>query len=134
MSTSISISPDWVSAPETVSDSSASRTPPLIEIAEANVPVSASFIDPAVTVIAPERLMPSAIATGVMFATERLVTVESASISRPELSAEVLTLSTVIEFSRSLLLGSLRVNPPLTRLPPPVRVRVFAPRFRDVPE
>ncbi len=50
--------------------------PPLIEILEASVPVSASFIDPAVTVIAPERLLPDAIDTGVMLATERDVTVE----------------------------------------------------------
>ncbi len=78
MSTSIVMLPDWVSVPDTVSELSASRTPPLIEILEARVPVPASFIDPAVTVIAPERLMPSAIATGVMLATERLVTVESA--------------------------------------------------------
>ena len=80
-------------------------------------------------------MLPPAIATGVMFATERLVTVESASTSSPPelLSAEVLTLSTVIEFSRSLLLASLRVSPPLTRLPPPLRVRVFAPRLIAVP-
>jgi len=79
------------------------------------VPVSTSFIDPAVTVIPPERILPDAIETGVMFATERLVTVESASTSSPPklLSAEVLTLSTVIEFSRSLLLASLRSRPTL---------------------
>ena len=134
MSTSIVIAPDWVSVPDTVSELSASSVPPLIEILEASVPVSVSFIDPAVTVIAHERLLPSAIATGVMFATESLVTVESASTSRPKLSSEVLTLSTVIEFSRSLLLASLRVSPPLTRLPPPLRVRVFAPRLIAVPE
>jgi len=98
------------------------------------VPASVSFIDPADTVIPPERLLPDAIATGVMLATERDVTVESASTSRPKLFAEVLTLSRVIEFSRSLLLGSLRVSPPLTRLPPPLRVRVFAPRLIAVPE
>ena len=134
MSTSIVMLPDWVSAPDTVRELSVSRVvPPLIEILEASVPVSASFIDPAVTVIAPERLLPPAIATGVMLATERLLTVESASTSRPKLSAEVLTLSTVIEFSRSLLLTSLRVSPPLTRLPPPLRVRVVAPRQIAVP-
>ena len=65
--------------------------------------------------------------TGVMLATERDVTVESAFTSRPKLSDVVLTLSTVIEFRRSLLLASLRVSPPLTRLPPPDKVRVFAP-------
>jgi len=98
------------------------------------VPVSVSFNDPAVTVIPPERLLPDAIATGVILATERDVTVESASTSRPKLSDVVLTLSSVIEFRRSLLLGSLRVSPPLTRLPPPLRVRVFAPRLIAVPE
>ena len=108
--TSIVVSPDWVSVPDTVSELSASRVPPLIEILEASVPVSASFIDPAVTVIAPERVLPDAIETGVIWATERLLTVESASISRPELFAEVLTLSTVIEFSRSLLSASLTVS------------------------
>ena len=115
MSTSISISPDWVSVPDTVSELSASRVPPLIEILESSVPVSASFIDPAVTVIAPESVLVFAIETGVMLATERLVTVESASTTSPPklLSAEVLTLSTVIEFSRSLLPGSLRSRPPL---------------------
>ena len=91
MSTSISISPDWVSAPDTVSELSASRkVPALIETLEASVPVSASFIDPAVTVIAPERMLPPAIATGVMLATDRLLTVESSSTSRPKLSSEVL--------------------------------------------
>jgi len=79
--------------------------------------------------------LPDAIETGVVWATERLLTVESSSTSSPPelLSAEVLTLSTVIEFSRSLLLGSLRVSPPLTRFPPPLRVRVFAPRLIAVP-
>jgi len=98
------------------------------------VPVSASFIDPADTVIPPERLLPDAIDTGVMLATERDVTVESASTSRPKLSDVVLTLSTVIEFRRSLLSASLRVSPPLTRLPPPDKVRVFAPTLIAVPE
>ena len=102
-----------VSAPDTVSELSASRTPPVIEILEASVPVSASFIDPAVTVIAPESVLVFAIETGVVWATERLLTVESSSTSRPELSAEVLTLSTVIEFSRSLLSASLRSRPTL---------------------
>jgi len=91
--TSIVIAPDWVSVPETVEDSSASRTPPLIEIVEASVPVSSNFMEPAVTAIPPDKVMPEAIETRVMWATVRLVTVESASTSRPELSAEVLTLS-----------------------------------------
>ena len=62
------------------------------------MPVSASFIDPAVTVIAPERVLPDAMETGVIWATERLLTVELSSTSSPPelLSAEVLTLSTVI--------------------------------------
>ena len=87
--------PDWVSAPDTVRELSASRVPPLIEILEASVPVSASFIDPAVTVIAPESVLADAIETGVVWATERLLTVESLSTSSPPelLSAEVLTLA-----------------------------------------
>jgi len=69
------------------------------------VPVSASFNDPpADTVIAPDKLLPDAIDTGVMLATERAVIVELLSTSSPKLFAEVLTLSSVIEFSRSLLL------------------------------
>ena len=92
------------------------------------MPVSDSFNDPAETVIPPKRLLPDAIATGVMLATERDVTVESASTSRPKLSAEVLTLSTVIEFRTSLLLALSRVTPPLTKLHPPDKVRVFDPR------
>ena len=85
-------------------DSSASRTPPLISTVEARVPVSSRFIDPAVTVIAPESVLPDAIETGVILATERLVTVESLHLHpTPKLSTVVLTLSTVIEFSRSLL-------------------------------
>jgi len=68
--------------------------------------------------------------TGVVWATVRLLTVESSSTSRPKLSSEVLTLATVIEFSRSLLSALLRVTPQLTRLPPPLRVSVFAPRDR----
>ena len=43
--------------------------------------------------------------TGVVWATVRLVTVELASTSRPKLASDVLTLATVIEFSRSLLSG-----------------------------
>ena len=80
--------------------------------------------------------MSDAIETGVIWATERLLTVESLSTSSPPelLSAEVLTLSNVIEFSRSLLLALLRFKPPLIRLPPPLRVRVFAPRLIAAPE
>ena len=96
---------------------------------ETRVPASSSFIDPAVTVIPPERILPDGMETGVIWATERLVTVESASTSRPKLSDVVLTLSTVIEFSKSMLLGSLRVSPPLTRLPPPDNVTIFVPRL-----
>jgi len=68
------------------------------------VPVSLSFNEPAVTVIAPVKVLPEAIDTGVMLATERDVIVELLSTSKPKLFAEVLTLSTVIEFRRSLLL------------------------------
>jgi hypothetical protein len=64
-----------------------------MDIVEASLPVSASFMDPAVTVIAPERILPEAMETGVMLATERDVTVEFASTSRPKLSAVVLTLA-----------------------------------------
>ena len=64
--TSIEIFPDWVSAPERVSVSSASRVPPFIETAEASVPVSPSFIDPPVTVIPPDKVFPDAIDTGVV--------------------------------------------------------------------
>ena len=98
------------------------------------MPVSASFNEPAVTVIAPDRLLLEAIETGIMLATERLVTVELLSTSKPKLFAEVLTLSTVIEFRRSLLSALLRVRPPLTSVPPPLRVRVFAPRLIAAPE
>jgi len=111
--------PPWVSVPERVAELSASRVPPLIETVEARVPVSSNFMDPAETVIAPERLLPDAIDTGVMLETERDVKVELLSTSIPKLFAEVLTLSSVIEFSRSLLSALLRVSPPLTRLPPP---------------
>ena len=63
-------------------------------------------MDPAETVIAPDRVLPEAMETGVVWATERLVTVELASTSRPKLASDVLTLSTVIELlSRSLLLA-----------------------------
>ena len=64
--TSIVIAPDWVSVPDTVSELSASRIPPLIAIVEASVPVSLSFNDPAETVIAPDRLLLEATDTGVM--------------------------------------------------------------------
>ena len=101
-----------------------------MDIVEASVPVSANFMDPAETVIAPDKVLPDAMETGVVWATVRLVTVESLSTSRPKLASEVLTLSTVIESSRSLLLALSRVSPPLTRLPPPLRVSVFAPRDR----
>ena len=120
--------PPWVSVPERVDELSASRVPPLIAIVEARVPVSSSFMDPAVTVIAPDKVLLDAMETGVVWPTVRLVTVELASTSSPKLSDVVLTLSTVIEFRRSLLLALSRVSPPLTRLPPPLMVRVFAPR------
>ena len=64
--TSIVILPPWVSVPETVDELSTSRVPPLIETDEASVPVSASFNDPAVTVIPPDKVLPEAIDTGVM--------------------------------------------------------------------
>ena len=111
--TSIVIAPDWVSVPDTVSDLSESRVHPLIETDEASVPASPNFMDPAVTVIAPDRVLPDAMETGVVWATERLLTVELLSISSPKLASEVLTLSTVIEFSRSLLLALSRARPPL---------------------
>ena len=119
--------PDWVSVPERVDELSASRVPPLMDIVEASVPTSSSFMEPAVTVIAPDKVLPDAMETGVVWATEREVTVEFPSTSIPKLFAEVLTLSSMIEFSRSLLLALSRVSPPLTRLPPPLRVSVFAP-------
>jgi len=40
-----------------------------MDIVEARVPASDSFNDPAETVIPPKRLLPDAIATGVMLAT-----------------------------------------------------------------
>jgi len=105
VATSIVMLPAWVSVPERVYELSASRTQPLIDIVDASVPASVSFNDPAVTVIPPERLRADAIATGVVWPTVRLVTVELLSTSRPEMASEVLTLSTVIESSRSLLLA-----------------------------
>jgi len=78
-------------------------------------------------VIAPDKLLPEAIDTGVMLATEREVTVELLSTSIPKLADVVLTLSTVIEFRRSLLLAALRVSPPLTRFPPPLRAGYLLP-------
>ena len=66
--------PAWVSVPERVDELSASRVPPLIETVEASVPVSSSFMDPAVTVIAPDRVLPDAMETGVVWPTVRLVT------------------------------------------------------------
>jgi len=60
--------------------------------------------------------------------------VELLSTSKPKLSAEVVALSNVIEFRRSLLFASLRVRPPLTSVPPPLRVRVFAPTLSAAPE
>ena len=101
------MAPDWVSVPEIVSVSSTSRiVPPLIVTVEPSVPASPNFMEPAVTAIPPDKVMPSAIETGVArWPTVKLVTVELASTSRPRLTAEVLTLATVIEFSRSLLSG-----------------------------
>ena len=129
------MAPDWVSAPERVSVSSASRVPPLIETVEPSVPASSNFIDPPDTVIAPDKVLPDTMDTGVVWATVRLVTVESLSTSRPELAEEVLTLSTVIEFSRSLLLEWFKTKAfVLLSLPPPLMVRVFAPRLRAAPE
>ena len=98
-----------------LSDSSASRTPPLISTVEARVPVSSRFIDPAVTVIAPESVLPDAMETGVILATERLVTRRVCYQHQlPNYCLTVvLTLSSVIEFSRSLLLALLRYKPPL---------------------
>ena len=97
--------PAWVSVPERVDELSASRVPPLMDIVEASVPASSSFMDPAVAVIAPDKVLLDAMETGVVWATVRLVTVELLSTSRPKLASEVLTLPTVIESSRSLLLA-----------------------------
>ena len=101
------MAPDWVSVPEIVSVSSTSRiVPPLIVTVEPSVPASPNFMEPAVTAIPPDKVMPSAIETGVArWPTVKLVTVELLSTSRPRLTAEVLTLATVIEFSWSLLLA-----------------------------
>jgi len=63
--TSIVMLPDWVSAPERVSVLSTSRVPPLIETVEPSVPASSSFMEPAVTVIPPDKVMPDAMDTGV---------------------------------------------------------------------
>jgi len=134
--TSMVMLPDWVSAPERVSDSSASKVPLLIAIVEASVPVSLSFIDPAETVIAPDRVLPEAMDTGVVWPTVRLVTVESSSTSRPKLASEVLTLLTVIELlSRSLLLAWFKTSAfVFLNLPSPLRVSVLLSRLRDAPE
>ena len=61
--------PDWVSAPEIVSVSSTSSVPPLIETDEASVPASSSFMDPPVTVIPPDKVIPDAMETGVVWPT-----------------------------------------------------------------
>jgi len=133
--TSMVMLPDWVSAPERVYELSASRVPPLIETVEASVPASSSFMEPAVTVIAPDNVLPDAMETGVVWPTVRLVTVELASTSRPKLASEVLTLSTVIELSRSLLLALFNSRALLLlNLPPPLIVRVYAPRLISSPE
>ena len=128
--------PAWVSVPERVDELSASRTPPLIAIVEARVPASVSFNEPAVTVIAPERLLPDAIDTGVMLATEREVIVELLLTSIPKLLfTVVLALPTVIEFRRSLLFALFSTKAfVLLSVPPPLNVRVFAPRLTAVPE
>ena len=68
--------PDWVSVPERVDELSASRVPPLIATVEASVPASPNFMDPAVTVIAPYKVLPEATETGVVWAKVRLLTVE----------------------------------------------------------
>ena len=67
--TSIVMLPDWVSVPETVDELSASRVPPLIETVEPSVPASPNFMEPAVTVIAPDKVLPDAIDTGVIWVT-----------------------------------------------------------------
>ena len=48
------------------------------------MPASSSFMDPAVTVIAPDKVIPEAMETGVVWPTVRLLTLELASTSRPE--------------------------------------------------
>ena len=60
---------------------------------------------------------------------------ELLSTSKPKLFAEVLTLSTVIEFSRSLLLGIVKSKSSADQASSSrLRVRVFAPRLIAVPE
>ena len=99
------------------------------------MPASSSLMDPPVTVIAPDQVIPVSIDTGVVWPTVRLVTLELASTSRPELASEVLTLPTVIEFSRSLLVALFnKMGVVLLSVPPPLRVRVFAPRLTFAPE
>ena len=128
--------PVWLSVPERVDELSASRVPPLIAIVEARVPVSSSCNEPAVKVIAPDKVLPEAMETGVVWATVRLLTVELLSTSRPKLASEVLTLPTVIELlSRSLLLALFKTRAlVLLKVPSPLRVMVFAPRFTAAPE
>ena len=129
------MAPDWVSLPERVDELSASRVPPLIETVEPSVPASPSLMDPPDTVIAPDKALPDAMETGVVWATVRLLTVESLSTSRPKLSAEVLTVPIVIEFSRSLLLEWFKTKAfVLLSVPPPLMVKVFAPRLSAAPE
>jgi len=113
-----------------------SRVPPLIETVEPSVPASPNFMDPAVTVIAPDKVLPEAMETGVVWATVRLLTDELASTSRPKLASEVLTLSTVIELlSRSLLLALFSTRALLLlNLPSPLRVRVLLSRLSAAPE
>ena len=93
-------------------------------------------MDPAVTVIAPDKVLPDAMEIGVVWPTVRLLTVELASTSRPELASEVLTLPTVIELlSRSLLLALFNTRALLLlNLPSPLRVRVYAPRLSAAPD
>ena len=92
-------------------------------------------MDPAVTVIVPDKVLLDAIETGVVWPTVRLVTVELASTSRPKLASDVLTLATVIEFSRSLLLALFNTRAlMLLKVPPQLKVRVFAPRMTAAPE
>jgi len=79
--------------------------------------------------------MLDAMETGGVLATVKLLTVELASTSRPKLASEVLTLATVIELSRSLLLALFNKRAfVLLNLPSPLRVRVFAPRLSAAPE
>jgi len=54
-----------------------------MDIVEASVPASSSFMDPAETVIAPDKVLLDAIETGVVWPTVRLLTVELLSTSRP---------------------------------------------------